>query len=344
MAVEILRALKKNGKGSPDSFIPGPALSGTLGITRAAVWKKISRLRKSGYVIRGGKQGYKLISAPELSLEELKLLIPDTNIIYRSKTVSTNLLALNWLVNPENGLVSPAKGLVRPAKGLVSPLLVVADAQSGGRGRFDRRWVSPAGINVYMSVVLRPELPPRKAPLLSLVCALACATAIKACSGLEAGLKWPNDLMAGGRKLGGILLELRSDPDRISFAVAGIGINVNAGKSDFPRSLRGSATSILLETGVRVNRAVLIAALYGELHSWLKLLYGVRGAGLNPVLKAYRALSVTISRKVKILSEDIEYEGTAADIDEEGSLLLKTEKRTLRFSTGQVFSLRQKTR
>jgi len=330
----LLKALKEKG------VAPGPELSKLLGISRAAVWKKVSRLREKGFVIEGGKSGYRLISRPELSAEELSLLIPSKKIIYKPLVPSTNELAVQLA---ERGFIN-SQGAI-----------IIADSQSAGRGRLGRRWASPPGLNIYMSLLVRPPLPPlpplppRKGPLLAVAAAIASALAIKARTGLPVRLKWPNDLVANGKKIGGILLELRSDPDRILFAVAGIGINVNARRRDFPKILRESATSILIETGQKTDRASLIAAIEKEFEHWFYLLSAEKERGsaynlkcIETILRTYRALSDTIGKRIAIHAEGRVFEGTAKDIDGEGRLLLSARNKVLRFTTGDVLMVRPK--
>ncbi len=341
MPERILKLLKDHPSGGPrgEGEIPGPELSRALGVTRAAIWKKIKRLRAGGYQIRASKNGYRLLGGPELSALELAYYLPGTKIVYRENTSSTNDLALEMAFK---GMSAPGQTAARP------PLsaLVVADSQTAGRGRLGRCWLSPPGVNIYMSVVLWPEIPPRKSPLLALAAGLASALAIKGQAGLEVRLKWPNDLLAPAgknadgkvRKLGGILLEFRSDPDRVLFAVAGIGINANLKKSELPKGMKNPASSILAETGRRVNRAALAAAVYKELDYWAGMLR--RGArGEAHLLRAYRSLCDTIGRKIRIQTEGKSFTGTATGIDDDGRLALKTDEGTLLFSTGEVHSV-----
>jgi BirA family biotin operon repressor/biotin-[acetyl-CoA-carboxylase] ligase len=315
----LLKELEKGAKS-------GPELASALGISRAAVWKKIKQLRGKGFVIEAGSSGYRLLRWPELSAEGLKLLIPLKKIIYKPQIPSTN----EWAI------ALAERGKTKTGA------VIVADTQSAGKGRLGRTWASPAGLNIYMSLLTRPSIPPRKAPLISIAAAIASALAIKAQTGLSVGLKWPNDLMVKNRKLGGILLELRSDPDRILFAVIGIGINVNARRQDLPKILRDNATSVFIETGRKADRAALIAAIQKEFEHWLGLLSEQgRSKPLETILRTYRALSATIGKKVSIHAEGRVFQGTAIDIDDEGRLVLSSKNKTLRFSTGDVLLLRR---
>ncbi len=320
MPERLLKILKENA----GEAVSGPDLSGRLGITRAAVWKGIGRLRKKGYGIEGGKHGYKLLSWPGLSEEELSLYLPDKKIVFKQSVPSTNDLAI---------------GLAEKREFSDKGILVVADSQSAGKGRLGRTWSSPPGLNIYMSYLLRPEISPRNAPLLTLAAALSGALALRAQTGLQARLKWPNDLVANGRKLGGILLELRSDPDRIIYAVLGIGINVNAKKEDLPKGIK--ATSVFIETGRESDRAALIAGIIAELDFWIR---AIRKGEHAALVKAYRGISDTIGKNVRLTSEGRRFEGTALNVDEEGRLVIRVAgggaERQLRFSTGDVTRLR----
>lgn len=323
--------------------VTGPEFSRALGITRAAVWKKIQLLRAEGFMIEASREGYGLLpGGPDLSARQLGYHLPAVKIVFKENMPSTNDMAL---------LLAMEKGFFRGAGPLSA--LVVADCQSAGRGRLGRSWMSPPGANIYMSAAMRPDLPPRKAPLLALAAGLAAALAIKGQTGLDVRLKWPNDIVVPGKenkkkgaeaaakKLGGILVELRSDPDRVLCAAAGIGINVNMKKAGIPGQLRPIATSILAETGETADRPALIAAVYRELGYWAGLLHSGAGTGgQQRLLKAYRNLCDTVGRQVCVQSEGRHSAGMATGIDDDGRLILRTTGGTLRFSTGDVMSVR----
>ncbi len=336
-------------KDSGGEAVPGPKISKALGITRAAVWKKIRMLRAEGFLIEASREGYRLAGGPELCQRQLSYHLPGTKIVFREDMPSTNDLAL---------LMAMDKGGSLPRTGFFLSALVAAGSQTAGRGRLGRKWLSPPGVNIYMSAVMRPGLPPRKAPLLALAAGLASVLAIKGQTGLDVKLKWPNDIVVrqkpgrktdtapGIKKLGGILVELRSDPDRVLLAAVGIGINTNMKKTDIPGELRPLATSILAETGKTADRAALIAAVYRELDYWAGMLHkGVEaGAGHRSaeqkLLSAYRNLCDTIGREISVQSEGKKFTGTATGIDDDGRLVLRTGGGTLRFSTGDVMSVR----
>lgn len=215
--------------------------------------------------------------------------------------------------------------------------LVLADRQTAGRGRRGRSWVSPAGVNLYLSIILRPPLPPQRAPELVPVVAVAAAETLRA-HGVDAGIKWPNDLEIDGRKVAGILTELSANADRIHFVVVGIGINVNLHGDDLPEELRPIATSMALELGRQLSRPALAADFLGRLEGWLGL---HERAGFGPVRERYRELSTTLGQRVRLVEADGEIEGVAEDIDESGAILLRRDDGVLEMArTGDVTSLR----
>jgi BirA family biotin operon repressor/biotin-[acetyl-CoA-carboxylase] ligase len=213
---------------------------------------------------------------------------------------------------------------------------VIAEAQTAGRGRRGRTWVSPPRRNLYFSAVLRPDLPPARAPELTLVASLAVCDALRH-AGVAAGIKWPNDVLASERKIAGILTELAAEADRVHWVVIGVGVNVNARAEDFPEDLRGEATSVLLERGEPAPRALFAAACLSELEGWID-----RHAeeGFGPVREAWRARSVTLGREVTASVQGREVVGTAEDIDDSGALLVRGRGGVERITAGDIVHLR----
>ncbi len=214
--------------------------------------------------------------------------------------------------------------------------VVIAESQTAGRGRRGRTWASPARKNLYFSIVLRPELPPSRAPELTLLASVALCDALRQ-AGVGAGIKWPNDLLASGRKIAGVLTELAAEPDRVHWIVLGVGVNVNARPEDFPEELRSSATSVLVERGQPAPRALLAAACFTAIEEWLD-----RHAeeGFGPVRDAWRERSVTLGREVRVTVEGRELSGIAEDIDEGGALLVRGPSGVERVLAGDVTLLR----
>ena len=189
---------------------------------------------------------------------------------------------------------------------------------------------------MYFSVVLRPELPPARAPELTLVASVAMCDALRQ-AGVDAGIKWPNDVLASGRKIAGILTELAAEPDRVHWVVVGVGVNVNARREDFPEELRAEATSILLERGQPAPRALFAAACLTGLEEWVDR-HAEEGFGV--IRDAWRARNVTLGRQVAVRAGDRDVEGVAEDLDEQGALLVRTRAGIERITSGDVQLLR----
>lgn len=298
-------------------------MSLALGVSRTALWKHINALRKRGYKIDAVPgRGYRLRRSPELSPEDIRLLVKGPlgkKIVFLDKTPSTNDLAMSLA-----------------EEGAPYGTVVIADSQSRGKGRMGRRWLSQPKSNIYMSVIIRPKLAPRDAPLLTLLTAVSCALAVGRLSSVDVSIKWPNDLMVGAKKLGGILLETRSEPDRVLYAVLGIGINVN--QNNFPKELSSKATSLRLKAGKKFSRTELIAEVLTETGAWLKLF---EKEGRDAVIRKWRALNCTLGKKVKVTTGEGTVTGLAADIDAEGRLVVKTrDGKKVKVVSGDLATLR----
>ena len=316
----IIEALLKN----PHRFISGEDLGAAAGISRAALWKRMEALRSRGFNIQAVRgRGYRLVSCPEFSAEVLRARVHGelgrTAIVVKGVD-STNDVAME-----------------RAVRGDPHGTVVMADEQSRGRGRLGRTWVSPPNANIYMSVILRPEISPGDAGLLTVMAAVASVSSLREMAGLEAMIKWPNDIEASGRKLGGILAEMRSEPGRVLCAVVGIGINVNMRMDDFPEGLRDTATSLSHETGrdwIRTDVAAhILDGLHGEIVSLEK-------HGRRALLDKWRRLSSTLGEKVFVETSTGTIAGTALDIDDRGLLLVRTAKGVQTVSSGDLTMLR----
>ncbi len=219
-----------------------------------------------------------------------------------------------------------------------SGAVIISDAQEKGRGRLGRRWISPPGLNIYMSIVLRPQIVPRDAALLTILAGVASARGVRQATGAGVSIKWPNDLMASGKKVGGILTEARSDQGRISQAIIGVGINVNMECRNLPDGIAATVTSLVDETGETHSRTAIVAAILDEFEHWYKLLVT---SGRSPLLFEWRRLSATIGKRVSVVTSRETLEGLAEDIDDEGMLVLRLssgEKRVI--GAGDVTMLR----
>lgn len=308
-----------------DEFVSGEAISDKLGLTRAAVWKHVESLRAQGYRIDAvPARGYRLGAIPDrLTPLELRPLLNTHDI--------GQVLHHFEVISSTN---DHARELAE--EGADHGEVVIAESQTGGRGRRGRPWVSPPGLNAYFSVILRPDLPPARAPELTLLASVAICDALRQAN-VPAAIKWPNDLLAQERKIAGILTELAAEPESVRWAVIGIGVNVNAGRADFPPELRDVATSVLLERGAPAPRALFVAACLTALEDWLD-----RHAeeGFEPVRRAWRERSATLGRDVTVRTDGRDIVGRAEDVDELGALLVRTERGMERVLSGDVVHLR----
>ena len=199
--------------------------------------------------------------------------------------------------------------------------LVAADSQSAGKGRRGRVWASPRGVGVWMSFILRPELSPSKASMLTLVAGMAVVAGIRQISGLSPQIKWPNDAVIDGKKICGILTEMSTEEDSIRYVVVGIGINVNA--TEFPEEIRDKATSLKLELGRSVKRSDVICAVAESFEEYYEIFE--KTCDMSGLLSAYDEMLVNMEKTVCVLDPKGEYRGKALGIDEEGCLLVEKE-------------------
>ena len=290
------------------AFMSGEEISCRLGITRAAVWKKVIALRKKGFIIEAVRsKGYRLISAPDLSQEYLMSHLPGglwKEVLVYDSVESTNELAMSLAAKDD----------------IPSGTVFIADLQTRGKGRLGRKWESPKGMNISMSLLIRPDLRPRDATMLTVLSAVSAVSALQKRCGIPVSIKWPNDLMTAGKKLGGILTEVRADPDRINIAVIGIGINVNMTAGDVPESLQDIATSVRQAKGEMFCRNEIIIQILRDFDYWYRILETV---GRTPLLDAWRKNSSTLGRNVIARTGETSVSGKAIDIDDDGMLILQ---------------------
>lgn len=291
-------------------YLSGGEISRTLGVSRTAVWKHISALRDAGYVIDAvPSRGYCLVSAPDIiSREEiaaqLKTSIMGRRLVCLMDTGSTNADAFRLA---EEGA---AEGTV-----------VMADAQSGGKGRRGRSWASPAGVNLYCSIVLRPRIMPHEAPQLTFLSAVAVARSIEQVSGLRPEIKWPNDVLIDGGKVAGLLNEMSAETDGINFVILGIGVNLNMTLAQFPSELRHPATSLLVASGRPVGRVRFAATLLNELD---RLYADFLAHGFAPVREEWQQYCNARGRNVVVSDAGMEIvHGLFDGIDGDGALLVR---------------------
>jgi BirA family biotin operon repressor/biotin-[acetyl-CoA-carboxylase] ligase len=304
-----------------DDFVSGEAISGKLGLSRAAVWKHVNALRGQGYQIDAvPARGYRLVAIPDrLGALEIGPLL-NTHDLGQRLHCSEELPSTN----------DRARELAEA--GAEHGEVVIAESQTAGRGRRGRSWSSPPGQNLYLSVILRPSLPPQRAPELTLVASVAACDACRK-AGVDAGIKWPNDLLVDGRKVAGILTELSAEADAVHWVILGIGVNLNSTLEDLPEDLREVATSLAIEREQPVPRALFAAALLSELEQWLDL---HAAEGFGPIRDAWRERSVTLGREVRVDGDRGEIAGVAVDIDDSGALLVRGRAGVTRVVAGDV--------
>ena len=316
MKEEILRLLR-----SADGYISGQELCNRFGVSRTAVWKAINQLKEAGYEIEAQQnKGYRLMAAPDLMTEaEIKSLMHTEwvakEVLYFDTIDSTNIKAQELA-----------------EKGYPSGTLVVADKQESGKGRRGRSWVSPSGTGIFMTLMIKPDINPNNASMLTLVAALAVAKAITSVTGEEALIKWPNDIVVNGKKVCGILTEMNAQFDYINHIVIGIGINVH--NESFPEELQDHAGSLLLECGKRVHRADLIEAFLEE----FERLYAIylQTEDLSALQEEYDQLLVNRGRQVRVLDPKEPFEGKAMGITKKGELIVDTWESRKLVSSGEV--------
>jgi BirA family biotin operon repressor/biotin-[acetyl-CoA-carboxylase] ligase len=250
------------------------------------------------------------------TLEEVEAPLSEPNI--RSGLATKRIGNALYLLEVVDSTNDEAAGLA--ARGAPEGAVVIADGQLRGRGRMGRRWASPRGMGLYLSVILRPPIQPHEAPALTLVGAVAVADAIERATGLVAGIKWPNDLMLRGRKVAGILGEMAAEASSLHHVILGIGINVHQGETDFEGELRKTATSLRIEVGGAVDRSGMARSLCESLDEWYDrfLTYGV-----SPIVESVRQRCLTLGHVVMARSGDQEVSGVAVELDDAGALVIR---------------------
>ena len=295
-------------KSSPD-FISGQEICSRLGVSRTAVWKHINILKEEGYVIESvSRKGYRLLQSPDLiTREEIGKYLPDGlpgGEIYCYDSVdSTN---------------EEAKRAVGYAP---DRSVFVANQQTAGKGRRGRTWISPKGEDLFFSLLLRPDIPPESASMLTLVAAMAAAEVAKRYSRESCQIKWPNDIVLHNRKICGILTEMGAEMGEISYVIIGVGFNLN--RMEFEEDIVSMATSIRKETGERITRAAFLADFLAEFMKRFEIF--LREGDLRPFVKEYDSHLINVGKEVKIVSRQGTRIRTALGINEKGELRIQDE-------------------
>ncbi len=338
---KILSALRANPGG-----VSGAELAEQLGISRAAVWSRIEELRHVGFEIEAGPHfGYRLVDEPDALLADDLLarlhnsgwgerpreprsgdsqqlvgtLAPPKNFIGRDIHVFEQTTSTNDVIEK------------LAHDGVREGVVVFAESQTKGRGRLGRKWISPERKGLWFSILLRPDLRPQETTQLTVASATALRRAIESETGLKPEIKWPNDILIGGKKVAGILTELSAELDKVKHVILGIGVDVNLDAGELPAELKKTATSLKIETGKMISRAELAVAILRELdEDYAKVCAGQFAA----VADEWEKHCATIGRNVTVQIGDRKIRGRAESLDDAGALLLRTEHGRLEAITG----------
>ncbi|QIB28073.1 biotin--[acetyl-CoA-carboxylase] ligase [Caloranaerobacter azorensis] len=317
MKDEILKLLKENNE-----FVSGQDISDSLNVSRTAIWKYINQLREEGYLIDSvTRKGYKLIYTPDILTygeiaEYLETDYIGKKIVHFNSIDSTNI---------------KAKKLA--AEGAKEGTVVIAEEQTMGRGRLGRGWVSPKGKGIWMSIILRPNIDPIDASKVTQIGAAAVWSALSKV-GVDAYVKWPNDIVLNGKKVCGILTEMSAELNRINYLVIGIGVNVNINSQEFPNEINNIATSIKAEVGHDVDRKFITAEILNNFERFYNEL--IKYGSIKTSIEICRKASILLGREIKIITNQGERKVKAIDITDQGELLIEENGKIEKLISGEI--------
>ncbi|WP_018933733.1 biotin--[acetyl-CoA-carboxylase] ligase [Gracilibacillus lacisalsi] len=291
-----------------DRYISGQALSEKLDVSRTAIWKHINELKKDGYQFDSvPKKGYRLVSKPEQLNESTIKWGLETDwlgkrIDFRQELASTQDLA---------------HALAR--KGAEHGTVVTTSKQLSGRGRMDRRWVSDHDGGIWMSIILRPSIPPHQASQMTLFVAVTLVETLERITGQKIQIKWPNDLFIDGRKISGILTEMQAELEAIQYLIIGFGINVNQLSTDFPEELKEKSTSLRIASGQEWNLREMIQDILQD----FELAYqSYLQTGFEPIKAKWLKHAYKLKEKIHVKTNQEEYNATVNGITDDGALVV----------------------
>lgn len=302
---EILRVLRSRPGG-----VSGAELSQHLGVSRATVSARVDELRTLGYEIEASPHsGYRLTGAPDLlHADDLMSRLEPRRVVGRDIQIFRETTSTNDIVEK----------LARD--GVKEGVAVFAEAQTRGRGRLGRRWISPARKGLWFSILLRPRLRPQAVTQITIAAATALARSVESHTGLAVSIKWPNDLLLRGKKVAGILTEMSGELDQVKYVILGIGVDVNV--DQFPAELRQIATSLRIETEELVDRAALAAEILRQLD---RQYARVCAGQFETIANEWEERCTTIGRDVIIVAGQRRVQGRAEALDQDGALLVRTQ-------------------
>ena len=307
---KILKLLYDKKEG----YLTSEEIETSINISKTQVSEEIQNLRDKGYVIDSTNSEYRLTGVPNLLLPyEIK------------KNLHTKFLGKNiHFFREVDSTNDVARELAR--EGAEEGTIVIAESQRSGKGRRGKRWISPSG-GAWLTIILRPEIEPTKAPQLTLVTGVAVAETLDQECGLNIGIKWPNDILIGDKKVSGILTEVETKKGEVDFVLVGIGIDLNMDVTTFPPNLRGGATSLKAELDREIQGAELVQRFLQR----FEILYNQFKAGeFREILTEWRKLSSTIGKYVEVHKKGRIVYGEAVGVNKDGKLILELEDGTLR--------------
>ncbi len=317
MKYKILDVLKKTG-----DYVSGEYLSEILGVTRSAVWKNINALRDEGYVIDSvTNKGYLLASSSDKIINAYEI----------KSNLSADIIGCNVryfdTVGSTNDEAKKAAG-----NGAPSGTVIAASAQTSGKGRLGRSWVSPPAGGLYFSVIVRPDISPYDAAGMTLAAGLCTCLALRNRTGLDCKIKWPNDIIIGNKKICGILTEMSAQTDKIDYAVIGIGINVL--NRSFPEEISHKASSLFIESGgTEFSKTEIICAVLNELD---KHYSDLTGGFSESFIDIYKTLCATLDRNISVIRGGKEIIGKAISINSRGELVVLCNGELTTVNSGEV--------
>lgn len=311
---------------SPAKYMSGQILAKSAGISRSAVWKQIRRLRRLGYSIESVHGlGYRIKDGTQLPVPwELKKVL-------RTRRLGHRILYKDVVDSTQNIAIAIAE------KGTgTHGTVVIAEKQRQGRGRLRREWLSPSG-GLWMSVILEPDVPTRIVTLLPFIAALSVCHAIRQCTGLDAKLKWPNDVMISGKKVAGILLDISAEAEHVNYSVIGIGINANIDSTSISARFAEDApriTSISDQLGHNVSKLELARTVLENLE---KRLSDLNDKGAHVILKEWESNADMLGRQVRVLQNGRTVcQGVARSVADDGSLIIQDGSREVKIASGDI--------
>ena len=316
MKTKILEELKNN-----NGYISGQDLCEKCNVSRTAIWKVINQLKAEGYEIDSvSNKGYKIISYPDiLSKSEIQSSLSENTfvqeVVYLESVDSTN-----------------NKAKILGEEGALDGTLIVSELQQAGKGRRGKGFQSPKGEGIYMTLLLRPEIVPIKASMITIVAAMAAREGLlKACN-IDGKIKWPNDIVVEGKKICGILTEMSSELDCINHVVVGMGFNVN--NSNMPDDIKDIAVSVKMITGKEYKRSNIIAEVIRAFEKYYKLF--LQSENLENIKKEYNKNLIHFNKEVVIIKGNEKYTAKSLGIDDDGELLIKREGVEEKVISGEV--------